>query len=347
MRKIYFLILVFLNFSFITKGVDTLHVEKKFYENYNHNLILRTYTISKYNQITFDDRTSNTRLIYKPNDHTNLGFGFNYKGIGFNAAFDLLGNKKSNEKYGPTKSIDIQSNIYGRKIGIDAAYQNYKGYYFSNVSEVDPLFNSNIHNYPQRPDIRTRSVSITAFYNLNAARFSYRASYIQNERQLRSAGAPILGFYCSLMDMQSMSDSAFLLPSTYLLSYHPDFWVEAVKSINFGSLAGYGYTFVFAKRIFLTFNLGLGIGYESTLGQYRYKDDRRYRQPSYAGFFRSAIGYNSKKLYIGFTTIGSNFSSKRAENGSINYNSGSFRLILAYRFKSPKFLDQLFDKRSN
>lgn len=347
MKQAILLLLIFCFFSSTIFAVDSTTVQKYYYENYKHTLILRTYLISKYNQITFDDKSTNTKLIYKPNDHTNLGFGFNYKGIGLNAAFDLLGNQNSDEKYGKTKSVDIQSNIYGKKIGIDAAYQNYRGYYFSNVSDVDPLFKPSHQNYPQRPDIRTRSVSISSFYNFNSERFSYRSTYTQNERQLKSAGAPILGFYCSLLDIQSMSDSAFLLPSSYILSYHPDFWVEAVKSINFGSLAGYGYTLVIAKRIFLTVNAGIGIGYESTLGQYRYKDDRKYRQPSSAGFLRTGVGYNSKKLYVGFTSIGSNFSSKRAANGSINYNSGSFRLIFAYRFTSPKFLDKLFDKSNN
>ena len=54
-------------------------------EDLTDQLILRLYTLTKYNSLEIINPTG--RMIMRPNGNTNMGVGFNYKGLGLGVAF--------------------------------------------------------------------------------------------------------------------------------------------------------------------------------------------------------------------------------------------------------------------
>jgi hypothetical protein len=165
--------------------------------DYSDRLLLRIYTITKSNTLTINNTSVGKSLVLEPNGQTNIGLGFNYKGFGLGLAFGLPKSANSNDKYGKTKRIDIQGSIYGKKIGGDGFFQLYEGYYNSNPKEfIDWTDDS----FPQNPTMRILSLGVSSFYLFNAKNYSYRAAFVRDEVQKRSAGSFLLGVFANYDD---------------------------------------------------------------------------------------------------------------------------------------------------
>jgi hypothetical protein len=148
------------------------------------------------------------------------------------------------EEKGKSKFLDLQSHVYARKWIADIMGQFYKGYYVSPLGygSADP------NAYYIRPDVRVTLIGLAAYRILNSDRFSYRAGFLQNEWQKKSAGTFLLGgeVYHGIV----RGDSA-LIPAS-LNDFYPQKGVNKLRFLEIGPGVGYAYTAVLKKHLFLT-----------------------------------------------------------------------------------------------
>jgi hypothetical protein len=146
---------------------------------------LFVYGKTKYNNFGIKNNETNQKLNYAPNDKFNIGFGFHYKWMGLGVAFNLPFINNDDEKYGTTKRIDAQMNIFSHKYLLDFYFNHYRGYYLSNPEVMDSTFDKS-GNYPTIPSMHTNNFGVSYFYIWNNTKFSYRASFVQNEIQKKN-----------------------------------------------------------------------------------------------------------------------------------------------------------------
>jgi hypothetical protein len=240
-------------------------------------------------------------------------------------SFGLPQSQTSIEKYGQTSKFDIQVSSYGKRIGFDGFLQQYKGYYMANPQDfVDwdrPYF-------PQISDLSITSIGASAFYMFNSKEFSYKAAYLRNMVQKKSAGSFSTGifFYQDIVN----SDNGFV-PQEIGDTLWSDFDLKGFNAISLGLSAGYQYTFVIKGNLFISLQGTPGLGYRRLL--VRALDGSAGIVDQLAGqiLARAAIGYEFKHFYIGATasTILRTF---KYRNFEVDLGTEQFRVMIGKRF---------------
>ena len=247
----------------------------------------------------------------------------------------MPGFNKDNNQYGKTRFVDLASYVYLRRITLDLFAQSYKGYYDSE----NILFRrkaAEVAN-PIIPDMRSVNLGVNAQYIVNSKRFSYRAAFLQNEWQIRSAGSPLFGaninYYRATKVRVAGNDPKF-----------EDYFALINKAASFtiGANIGYAYTYVYKKHLFATVALsgGPGIAMNHTEGSYGLLsgDKVRFWGPSFQlnTTVRLALGYNSARHFAGIYFV--DYASRTRQYSVNNYevvqqnSSGMIRFVVAYRF---------------
>ena len=309
----------------IDSSVDTVYIK-----DYSHQLSIKFYGVSKSNQLTlFDDFTGKSVLL-KPNDQFNMGFGFNYKWLGVDLAFNFPFVNDDAEIFGKTNRLDLQSNIYTRKFAIDFNFQRYSGYYGSNPEVYTPGWDPLSLEYPLRPDVKTTNISGNFFYVFNNDKFSYRAAFIFNERQLKSRGSWIAGAY---MGYFTMSSDSTLVPGSLQVDFNPDNNYNSTKFFSAGVSFGYAHIFVIGKKFFISPTFAIGVGPKvRTIGE---RGDPNYKKGTEGGskiFARMALGYNGKRTFAGITLVGETVGTGDKDESWLQHSVNNLRIFIGRRF---------------
>jgi len=298
-----------------------------YFSDYSELLALRIYTNTKWNSLEIIKDDQNLKL--QPNGPTALGIGFNYKGYGLALAVGLPKSASSNEKYGETKRFDLQVNMFGKKIGFDGYVQMYKGYYNSNPQDFIVWENE---NYPQLPEMKIVSFGINAFYIFNSEKFSYRAAFIRNQIQKKSAGSFTAGIF-GHMDI-AQTDNGFI-PKEFPDSIRTNFDLKSFNTISIGITVGYLYTWVISEHFFI--NIGVVPGFGLQTINLETTDGVETTTNEAAGQLtaRGAIGYDSKYFYAGVTaaTIWRNFQYKGYD---LDLSTEQLKIFIGKRFDLSK-----------
>lgn len=329
------------SFKWLQTKNDTSYIS-----DHSNDLTVRLYGSRKYTNYKLHDREDNTTVSYKPNDNFNVGFGFNYKFLGINFGFNMPFINNDNDIYGKTKYLDLQSHLYLRKLTVDFIGQYYKGYYLANPTDVISGFNP-AGNYPQRQDMHSLNLGLDVQYIFNDEKFSFRAAFLQNEYQKKSAGSVMLG--ASVYSFFFRADSS-IVPSN---SINPEIYNRYnFTRTNIYSIAaggGYAYTYVYREHFFITASLMAEAGINYTILDNTITDDRK----DHAGFqlnytIRCAAGYNSERYFAGihFVDITTQSDSPiRAIHQQLG--AGNFRVSFVKRFKIKRRVQREIDKTLN
>ena len=214
--------------------------------------------------------------------------------------------------------------------------QFYRRFYLASNST-----NNTSTEYYLRPDLHVNQVGTSVQYILNHKQFSYRASFLQNEWQKKSAGTFIFGVEAYYGKVNADST---IIPSL-VNNEEANREIQELRFIEFGPNAGYAYTLVLKEHFFLTGSASISLDY----GENRISDrtgDRKVTGVSPNTFFRVFGGYNSRKWAISLTyvTNGVRLATESIER-QIILNTGNFRLNYIYRFtptkKAKRMLDQV------
>jgi hypothetical protein len=306
---------------------DALEDSVGYFEDYSNLLALRIYTNTKWNTLNIIKEDQKLSLV--PNSPTSLGVGFNYKEYGLAVAFGLPKSASSNEKYGKTNRLDLQMNMYSPKIGFDGFAQLYKGYYNTNPEDFMEWENDAL---PQLPDMRVISIGLNVFYLFNSDRFSYKAAFVRNQVQLKSAGSFTAGIFGNY-DLAE-TDNGFI-PHEYPDSIASNFDLKSFNTLALGITVGYLYTWVISKHFFINIGLTPGFGNQRIqLGDVKGEKSVK-NTPAAQLAARAAIGYESKYFYFGISamTIWRNFKYKGYD---LDLSTEQFKVFFGKRFDLSK-----------
>ena len=270
--------------------------EKNTYvSDYSDLLALRIYTNTKWN--TLEIIKYDEKLTLKPNSPTSLGVGFNYKDYGLAIAFGLPKSEDSKRRYGTTKRLDLQINKIGDKIGIDGFAQFYRGYFNANPHD---FMNWENEEFPQLSEMRVISVGLNGFYIFNSERYSYKAAYVRNQVQLKSAGSFTIGIF-GHYDLAD-SDNGFI-PLEFPDSIADTFDLKSFNTLALGITVGYLYTWVISKNFFVNGGLTPGFGNQRIELETLQGEKSVQNAPAAQLAGRAAIGYESKFLFAGLSGV--------------------------------------------
>ena len=299
-----------------------------FIKYFHEKLVLKTYIVSKANNFSVTDVKNEITTNFKPNDVNNLGFGVNYKSFGVSIAFIPLG-KKDNHTYGNTQKLDVQTNMYTRKLGFDLRFQYYKGFYIDNASKINPTLELDTL-IPLRADISTLAFGGNIFYVFNSKQFSFKNTFTNTEWQLKSAGSFYAG---SSLSGFRMSADSIIGPTEIIDTLPLGEYFKSVSVLTIGGFGGYAYTYVLAEKFYISLALAPGLASvqlkaENGLGEQITKSSRIAFQ--FNG--RMGLGYNSNKIFAGVSAFWDYSAFPYGENeGRIDFTTGSIRLYFGVR----------------
>jgi len=314
-----------------TNPSDTTVVSER-YIDYSNQLLLKFMSVTKLNSLEIVNTTSGQSINLEPYGISSLGFGFNYKWLGLGVTLGLPLTSEEEEKYGKTKRFDLQLNIYSKKFVIDASFQQYNGYYVTNPGELFPNWNDSI--FPQRETMETFSVGVSGYYVFNHKKLSYKAAYVRNAVQKKSAGSFLLGGFYSIDDASFDDDTSSFVPSSFPTEIQDSLPINAYSARSAGVSFGYTYTLVFFKRFFINLSLIPGVGVKSLAVD---KAGEKFTETSGVGRFngRVALGYESKHFLIGITS-NTVTGTLKFQNYVIKPSTKNVKVFIAKRFNINK-----------
>ena len=298
--------------------------DDEYYTSFEEQITARLYLAKNIPLLFLNAKPDIQSLRYRPNSLTTMGINGSYKSLSLSlgTGFGFLNPNK--EEKGKTRSFDFQTHIYTSDWVTDIYAQFYKGYYLS----IGGPSGTATKNYYKRPDIKVNLIGTSIYRLLNGERFSYRAGFLQNEWQKKSAGSVLLGAEIYYGTMKG--DSA-LVPS-HLNSFYPQQGIHRVRLIELGPGAGYAYTAVWDENLFLTgsatINADISMVKESSAAG---TANRTSVSPN--ATLRAVAGYNSEEWAA---TISWLHNATNAKGKSSNYEygikTGEFKITLAKRF---------------
>jgi len=307
-------------------------------ESYLDHLTTRLYASIKTANITLHDNKTKREILYHPNEPLILGVGANYGILGLNIGFNFPFINNDDHKYGKTDYLDLQTHLYLRTLTLDLYLQYYKGFHQTDPNDWYTDWPT-IDTLPKRPDIQSISLGLNGQYLFNHKKFSYRAPFLQNEWQKKSAGSFLAGGNIFFVDTRG--DTSLIPSGGADTNFFEGLHFSQYRIINGGVIAGYAQTFVVKQHFFLTLSLVGGLsGGESWV--YTSKEDEVDRSGfTVAGNLtgRIALGYNSRKFFVGVSYLGIYIRNQSPVPQTwLGYDTGMFRFNLVYRFRMKKDL---------
>ncbi|MFH1784437.1 MAG: DUF4421 family protein [bacterium] len=317
------LITLLFSFSIVFAGdVDTDYIQQ-----YSRNkLILSLLSSGRDLSLTIKkEGSTSVDINYLPNTKQHTGIGVSFLGLGGAVSWTGGDTQQDEAIYGKTKYIDYQLSYYGRKIGIDANFQQYSNFYLDKPDQFDASWQTT-DPYPQRTDLHIRYYGLNTYYIFSSEKFSFKAAFNQTERQKKKAGSFLLMGSVSYLDIKS---DRSLIPA----SKEADFGdLSGFKGGNFlviGLSPGYAYSFIFSK-FYITPSIFVGPSFQ----QKRY-DVATGDKTSESGGFKSNIrlagGYNSDTFFAGITAVSDITSVKQGEI-TVESNTTIAKLFMGYKF---------------
>jgi len=263
-------------------------------------------------------------INYRPNINVRIGLAGFWKWFGMGLSIDNPVYKTDQVAYGKTSTLDLRVNAFGREVAGELYMQNFKGFYI-----LSPERLSGPHYLI--PDMQIFSFGLDAYWIYNSKRFSIRAAFIQNERQIKSAGSFVL---MPSFIYYRVSSKQGIIPQEIVESYHIPVTnlVTSARVYSLGLSPGYAYTLVFLKNFYLTAALFPGAAAQFA----SYSNDHNSYSDIEINFQltgRFAIGYNSEKWFLGgsFQT-GFNGIPNQLSHALFSYELAQFRLWGGLRF---------------
>jgi hypothetical protein len=312
--------------------IEKVQIDTNYIQAYKDELTVRTYISRKQNRYFLASKLASPYLKYHTNDNLLLGLGYTYSFLTLNLGIKMPFINGDDDIYGESRYFDLQAHTILRSYIIDFYLQWNKGYYLSNPEDLIPGWDPD-GPFPMRGDMRTHILGLNVQYLFNSERFSYKASFLQNEFQKKSAGSPILGLEAYWM--LGMTDSLMIggnIPKSGFLE-NQDF--NQVDIANAGVNGGYTYTFVWDEKLYLS--LSTVLGFSAGYNQIHYTDSSTTitskMTVGYCNTSRVSLGYNSKRYFVGLSYSHFLMSNRAPGYGDwYTYGTGYIRLSVVRRF---------------
>ncbi len=315
--------------NFAVAQADTSYIK-----DHKDKLTTRIYSLYEAINLEIDPLSQGPGLLYSPNSPQHIGLAGFYKWFGLGLAVKTPFISDNTDIYGSSSSFDLRLNAYGSWINAELAYSNYKGFFLENSPEIMKDFKKG-DPYLYRPDLDINSMSGIFYFVPNHKKHSFRAAYIQNEYQRKSAGSVLIA---PAFQINRLKANSSLVPQDYSDTYEVFAEDEMVRGkFSFvGVFAGYSYSLVIWKQFYI--NLALLPG--AFLQYYDYHTETEHFTRNNAYFLwtsRFAAGYNGKSWFAGMGGV-SGFNNALLPLNTSAYALGveQFRIWVGTRFNVKK-----------
>jgi hypothetical protein len=277
-------------------------------------------------------RTDLPRITYAPNADNFIGLGAYVFDIGVAAAIRLPSSfQRDPSRFGDTKAIDAQTNIYGKQWNVDLAYQDYQGYYVRNTARILPEFTPG-DELLLRPDLRATNFLVNAIYVNTPAQFSFRSGFKYGEKQIKRKGSWLGAITFSHF---ILTGERSIIPDTLRDEYGATGTLRWGRLTTLGFLPGYGHNASW-RNFFANARLFAGAGLQRQ--HYALATEERHQFSLRTQLnFRMAVGYDNDRWFIG-----SKYVLQRTytslEELRINSAVNNLRFFTGYRFQKVGLL---------
>ncbi len=303
--------------------------KNEYYTDLTDKLLVKYTNSVKYTKLDIVNRNTNKKVELHPAGSLDLGMEIGYKWFGLGLSYGLPSSAESDSIKGETKRFDIQFNIYSKKVVVDALYQRYKGFYVNNPENFTDWSPSIL---PQLPNMENYSLGASAYYILNHKKFSYRAAYVRNEIQNKSAGSLLFGPFFNFDE--AYTDDQFI-PRVLPLAVQDSFAIDFFSSTSYGLAIGYTYSFVIKKKVFMNFSMVPGIGVKDLKTSLNGVAKATRSGVAARITYRLAMGYEQRSFLLGLTLYGTQ-GSIVIDNFEFSPGAGKLKLFVAKRFDLKK-----------
>jgi hypothetical protein len=310
----------------------TTRIDTSYIAAYRDELTTRLFLTRKQTGINLSDRLLSPWIKYRTNDHLLLGLGYTYSFLTLNLSVKFPFINTDDDLYGKSSYIDLQTHTIFRSYIIDLYLQWNKGYYIANPESVFTNY-LDLPVHPQRSDLRSNIVGLNVQYLFNSERYSYKAAFLQNEFQKKSAGSPIAG--AEAYWVLAMSDSATVGGNIPPIGFLADRPFNQSDILSVGLNGGYAYTFVWKETLYLSLSSLVGIE-TGKAWIHNTGNSETFRSGLTAGFSNStriSLGYNTHSYYVGISLIRFSMTSRVGKDGEwMGYSTENIRFNIVKRF---------------
>ncbi len=288
----------------------------------------------KQSVISLTNVKADNNLNFSSNNPMDFGLAFDYEWFTFEYTHSFNSFNFVDSKKGISENSSLQFGLTGRKFRITTYYRFTTGFYIDNIEDFSPNYFQTHQNYPYYPNINNFIFDFSLYYTFNHKKFSNTAALWQIDRQLKSAGSPVLGFITNLESID-FAVPLTLADTSLTSNIYPDF--KDAAYVRVGLTGGYMHTFAIKKRFYIHGALIQGFMYNA--GNQLYFDDREetYSQSlAVSIFLRLTAGYNGDKWYGGIFYEADAFMSDALADMSEITNYNYFRIYVGYRFHINK-----------
>jgi|GEM_PF-2314196 len=231
---------------------------------------------------------------WSPNSRRVVGLSLIPGNIGLRISTSLPTSREDLTRYGQSDQFFLNLNLYGRKLLTETFFRYINGFAVTNRPIQDTVNGTQV--FP-RKNIQMYHSEVNFLYFTNPDRYSYRASYYFNDRQLKPGGSISLqgkAYYYGLR-----TDSTFLndeIDSTFFNESN----INRLNLYSVGFGVGYSYSYIFKEYFYL--DGGLSIGPEVQLHEFRNTLDQyssNQLKLQMITDMRLSFGYNHENFYTG------------------------------------------------
>lgn len=299
--------------------------------DYSNRITARAYISTKYNTLQLVADRGAKDLVFRPNNKVNFGLGLSYRSVTLNIGVGIPGVNKDQDKYGQTRYLDAQANVYTKRWATNIFLQRFRGYYLDTYIKEElgwqqPTF------FPTRPDLVQFNLGASTVHVFNNDRFSYRAAFNQDAWQRRSQGSLLAGGYLTYFHLRADSS---LVPTPLDPQFPDGLQMRRGGFLDLGPSAGYAYTLVVRKHLFVTASMVLGMGLSLQRATTKLRSGEDLRTVAGLGWHtqvRAAAGYNSARYFFGISFNQENIGYLIDERSSFHWSVGNTRFTVAKRF---------------
>ncbi len=254
------------------------------------------------------DGTNDFHLKVSPALRTRVGpfFGWRWAFLGYN--FDLK------SLFINSEDTDLGGSVYSAAFGVDLFYRRVGGNYkIQELSFKGTDYTDMVHG-KTFSGIHIGMTRVSLYYVLNYKRYSHQAAFSQTNRQLRSAGSPILGASYAhnsvSVDWEKLG-SIMSRPAADAISANI---FQTIKNDEYSFTGGYAYNWVFAKNWLAAGEMTGSLGYlvhhsdvesdDNSSGSVFKRIDTFYRKNiAFNGNLRMSLLYNNGPWFAGTQAI--------------------------------------------
>lgn len=345
-KYISIIILLFLSGNIWAIEIDTnfktkpLRYDTNYIESKSDNIHLALIAVSQQTGIDLVNTKTDYRYRFVSNNPLRYGIGFDYEWLALEVTYAIPGFELNNKTQGDSETFAVKLGISGRKFRANAYYRSTKGFTHQNVEGLYPRWFLNDEYYPYLKNLRNRTLNVSVYYTFNHKKYSNKAALRPSERQLKSAGSPVLGI---LATMEGIYSPTPIVEADSLQNSYLNF--KKAEYLKIGMNAGYMYTFSIKKKYYIHAALIPGLLY--SYGDVLLHNEHEALFSNNLGgsiYSRFTAGYNGKTFYGGIFAVADIYASNILADRFATTSYTYLKFFVGYRFpiKKRKWMKYLF-----